>query len=211
MTRSVLQLVFLACVPLALSAQNWEVGASAGYGFSRDVSLTNGALDAKTGLGPGFAFGGLVGQQITRHIGGEVRYTFQNDLLRVSSGAASASASAQSHAIHYDFLIGASPSEGVRPFLAIGAGMKYYRGTGAEPVYQPLSDVVVLTHTNEAQPLISAGTGVKFAVGRRTLLRFDIRDYMTPFPGSVLARRAGSTGGGWVHNFVFMVGISGLF
>ena len=96
-------------------------------------------------------------------MGGEARYTYQSDDLRVSSGAVKAKASAQSNAFHYDVLIHATSKESsVRPFFAVGAGMKFYRGTGAEPAFQPLSNLVVLTHTNEAQPLISVGGGVKF-------------------------------------------------
>jgi hypothetical protein len=197
---------------LPLWSQHWEVGGSAGYGLYRDVSVTNGALTGKTGFKSGVAFGGVFGNETTRHIGGEIRYTYRSDDLRVSSGGAQATAGAESHALHYDVLLHAAPTESrVRPFLAIGGGVKYYRGTGAEPVFQPLSNLVVLTHTSEAQPLISAGAGLKIPMSRSTLVRFDFRDYMTPFPGNVLARPANTKASGWVHDFVLMVGFSGVF
>ena len=212
MRKSLQLCLMLSAVPAALWSQRWEVGGSAGYGLYRDASVTNGAVSGKTGFQSGIAFGGVFGNETTRHVGGEARYTFRSNDLRVTSGSTKATASAQSHAIHYDVLIhGASQEAAVRPFFAAGAGVKYYRGTGEERVFQPLSNLVVLTHTNEAQPLISVGGGVKFAVARRTLLRFDFRDYVTPFPSSLLALPANSRAKGWMHDFVLMVGISGVF
>jgi hypothetical protein len=211
--RSFLQ-VCLMLAPLSggLWAQHWEVGGSAGYGVYRDVTVTNGALSGKTGFQSGVAFGGVFGNQTTRRIAGEARYTYRSNDLRVSSGSAQASAGAQSHAIHYDVLVHGAPLEStVRAFLAIGGGVKYYRGTGNEAPFQPLSNLVVLTRTSEAQPLISAGGGVKFRISPRALVRVDFRDYMTPFPSSLLALPANSRASGWMHDFVVMVGISGLF
>ena len=90
----------------------------------------------------------MFGNQISRWVGGEARYTFRQDDLRVSSGSTKATMTGQSHAIHYDVLVHLTPKEsGIRPFLAAGAGVKFYRGTGAEAPYQPLSSLVVLTHT----------------------------------------------------------------
>jgi len=99
----------------------------------------------------------------------------------------------------------------VRPFLAAGAGVKVYRGTGAEPAFQPLSNLVVLTHTTEAQALISVGGGVKFSVSKRALFRLDFRDYLTPLPSDLLATPRGSKVSGWMNDFVFLVGISTVF
>ena len=111
-------------------------------------------------------------------------------------------AAGQSHAMHYDFLVHTSAGgESVRPFVAFGAGVKYYRGTGAEPVFQPLSNLVLFsTDTSEAQPLISAGGGVKFPMSHRSLVRVDFRDYLTPYPSSLLALPPNSRANGWVHD-----------
>jgi hypothetical protein len=204
-------LVLLTPLPCLLSGQNWEVGGAAGYGLSRDVPVTAGSASGSTGLAPGVAFGALLGNQISTRIGGEARYTYQSNDLRVSSGSTKATAGAESHAIHYDVLIHAAKDEApVRPFLAAGAGVRLYRGTGGEPSFQPLNNLVVLSHTNEAQPLISVGGGVKFSIGRRALLRLDFRDYATPLPSSLLAAPPNSKITGWVHDFVFLIGISAL-
>lgn len=213
MIRSLLRICLLASpLPCALWCQHWEVGGSAGYGLYHDVAVSNGSLSGKTGFASGVAFGAVIGNETTRHLGGELRYTYRSDDLRVSAGPTTARAGAESHALHYDLLIhGANSEAPARPFLAIGGGIKRYRGTGAEPTFQPLSGLVVLTHTSETEPMISAGGGMKFRLSRRSLLRLDFRDYMTPFPGNVLARRANTQTSGWVHDFVLMVGISGIF
>ena len=92
-----------------------------------------GPLSGKTGFQSGVAFGGVFGNETTRLIGGEARYTYRSNDMQVSSGSTKATAGAQSHAVHYDVLVHAASSEAsVRPFAAIGAGMKYYRGTGTE-------------------------------------------------------------------------------
>src|SRR5262249_40911065 len=150
--------------------------------------------------------------QMNRWVGGEARYTYRLDDLQVSSGSTKVRTSAQSHAIHFDVLIHAKSKESrVRPFLAAGAGVKLYRGTGAEPAFQPLNNLVVLSHNHEAQPLISVGGGVKFTVSRSVLFRLDFRDYATPVPTSLLATPPGSRIGGWLQDLVFLAGVSTVF
>ncbi len=192
-------------------AQNWEVGASGGYGLPRDLSVSGQTSTGSTGFKSGYAFGALLGNDITRMVGGEIRYTYRKSDLKVSSGSVEAAASGQSHALHYDVLIHATPRRSaIRPFLAVGAGVKLFRGTGTERAFQPLSNLVVLTHTTEAQPLISAGGGVKIAVTSRVLFRLDVRDYATPVPDTLLASSAGRVKG-WIHDFVFQFGVSSTF
>ena len=193
-------------------AQNWEVGASGGYGLPRDLAVSGQAVTGSTGFKPGYAFGGLLGNDVGRFVGGEIRYTYRKGDLKVSSGSLEATAAGQSHALHYDVLIHATPRRAaVRPFFAVGAGVKLFRGSGAESAFQPLSNLVVLTHTTQAEPLISAGGGVKIAAGKRVLLRLDVRDYATPAPDNLLASPVAGRVKGWMHDFVFMFGVSATF
>ena len=207
--RLLIPLTALSCL---LSAQSWEVGASGGYGVYRNASVTSGTQSGSAGFNSGIAFGGVLGNEMNRYVGGEVRYTFRGGDLKVSAGSTKATAAAQSHAVHYDVLIHATKMESpIRPFLAAGAGVKWYRGTGTEPVFQPLSNLVVLTHTSEAQPLISIGGGIKFRIAEHALFRLDARDYATPIPSDLLAAPSGSKITGWMHDFVFLIGISSVF
>jgi hypothetical protein len=207
-------IVFASLFPLSLvvSGQTWELGGAAGYGLYRGASATSPALSGTAGFDPGFALSGVLGNDRFRYIGGDVRYTYLRNDLRISAGGTKATASGDSQALHYDVLFHATPRESsLRPYLAAGAGIKWFRGTGAEPAYQPLSNLVVLTHTNQAEPLISVGGGVKFALTSGTLLRLDLRDYLTPLPDKLLAAPPGTHLGGWINDFVFLVGISKVF
>lgn len=204
-------IVFVA-LPGAVLADKWEVGGTAGYGVYRDVNVSGASSRATTGLNSGLAFGAVLGDEVSPHVSGEVRYMFRSDDLKVSSGSVRTSTSAESHAIHYDFLFhAASREKAIRPFIAVGAGVKVYRGTGAEPPYQPLNDLVILTHTTQAEPLISLGAGLKASLSRHVLIRFDFRDYATPVPDNVLAAPPGTKVTGWLHDFVGFVGISATF
>ena len=201
----------LFLLPCLLPAQSWEAGGSAGYSIYRDASVTASTVTGRTGFSPGIAFGGLLGNDVSRFVGGEVRYTYQAGDPRVSSGSTKARADGESHALHYDVLIHATRKEAaVRPFVAVGAGVKIFRGTGAEPAFQPLSNLIVLTHTTQVEPLISVGAGLKFKVSRHVRFRLDFRDYATPVPEKLLASPSGKAGG-WMHGFVFLAGISTVF
>jgi hypothetical protein len=133
----------------------------------------------------------------------------QND-LKLSSGGTSASFGAQSHAVHYDFLVHATPlGSSMRPYVAFGGGVKFYRGTGTEVAVQPLGNIALLTKTNEVKGLLSVGGGVKFQLSSRVLIRLDVHDYITPFPVNLIAPASGSTApSGWVNNIVATAGVS---
>jgi hypothetical protein len=212
MKRSLGLLTLLLPFQGLLLAQNWEVGGSAGYNVNRNLDAVGPTISGKAGFAPGVAFGAYLGNNSSRHIGGEVRYTYLAEDLKVTSGSAEAKAGAQSHALHYDVLVHAtSRDSAVRPFLAVGGGVKLFRGTGTEPAFQPLSSLVVLTRTTQAEPLISVGAGVKFKVSRKALFRIDFRDYATPTPDKLLATPRATTINGWMHDLVGLVGISAAF
>jgi hypothetical protein len=201
--------IALACI---LAAQNWEVGAGGGYGFPRNVNVSAGGAAGSAGFESGAAVTALFGNRVNRFVSGEVRYTYRFGDLQVASGGARATASAESHALHYDVLVHPSVKESrVQPFLAAGAGVRFYRGTGAELAYQPLSNFVVFSRTQEAQPLLSFGGGLKVPLSHRALFRLDFRNYATPVPTSVLAVPPNSHIDGWLHDFVCMAGISTVF
>ncbi len=89
--------------------------------------------------------------------------------------------------------------------------MKFFRGIGTEPASQPLSNLVALTQINQLEPLISLGGGLKFRISQKAQMRFDFRDYATPRPDKLLAAPGTVTINGWMHDFVFLCGISSIF
>lgn len=193
----------------AAFAQKWEIGVVGAGSFYNSQSVTNAAGKADATFDKGYGGGFLLGQNMYRYIGGELRYTFLVNDMQLKSGGTKVNFGAQSHVMHYDFLFHMAPTGAkVRPFASVGAGVKYYRGTGTEVVAQPLSSFALLTKTNEVKGMFTFGAGVKVQISKRAKLRVEVRDYVTPFPKDVIAPNRGSSVSGWLHNIVPMVGVS---
>ena len=190
-------------------AQQWEVGGSGGATFLPDVPVTGTAGPATTGFQPGFAVGAFFGQNLYRHLSGEIRYGFMQSNLKLESGGSEATFSGVSHVLHYD-LIYHTNHKGSRSqlFVAAGGGLKIFRGTGKEAAYQPLSQFGYFTKTQALKPMASVGAGVRYALGARVFLRTEFRDYITVFPETIIAPAPGAKFGKILHDFVPMVGIS---
>ena len=190
-------------------AQQWELGASGGLAFYKDLTVTRGSQSATAGFKPGVAVSVFASQNLYQHLGGEFRYTFGFSDMKVSSGGTETTFSAQTHALHYDLLFyGARREAKVRPFVAAGGGIKVYRGTGKEQESQPLAQFAILTRTQQVEGLISVGGGVKLKVGQRASVCLEARDYITRTPQNVIAPWTGSTISGWVHGIMPMLGVS---
>lgn len=210
---------FAICLSAALSlmahvcpAQKWEVGGVTGGGFDNSFTVSNPTGSASTGFSPGVAVGGFIGQNLYRQIGGELRYTFQFSNLKLSGAGSDVSFGAQTHTVQYNVLWHArSVRSRMRPFVGVGAGMRVFRGTGAENAYQPLSDFALLTKTTEYKLMAAAGGGVKYRITPRLALRAELWDYATPFPSRVIAASPGAHVGGWLHDIVPMVGLTFVY
>jgi hypothetical protein len=202
-------LLLIAAIALPAFAQRWELGVGAGAGIYSSQTATARNQTASAGFEPGAAASVYLGQNLYRKWGGEIRYTWQQNEMKLQSGATKATFNGRSQSIHYDVLYHFRKEEDAfRPFIAAGGGMKYYEGTGNEVILQPLSNFAYLTRTAEWQPLISAGGGIKYKFGERMLLRIEARDYMTPFPKKVIAAAPGASLSGWLHDFLILAGLS---
>ncbi|MBI3207927.1 MAG: outer membrane beta-barrel protein [Candidatus Solibacter usitatus] len=205
-----ISLVVLA--PISLRAQKWEIGAAGGGSFYTKTDVTKGSTSADATFSPGYAAGFILGQNMSRHFGGEIRYTYLQNDARLSGGGKTADFGARSHALHYDFLLHFSPSgSSTRPYISFGAGIKQFQGTGIEALTQPLSEFALLTKTSETTPLVSLGFGVKFRVSEKANLRVEVKDYLSPAPVKVISPNRGADISGWLHNFVPMLGITYTF
>jgi|GraSoiStandDraft_16_1057320.scaffolds.fasta_scaffold621397_2 hypothetical protein len=195
-----------------VAQQEWEIGGVGGAGFLNGLTVSNGGGTATTGFKTGAAFGALVGHNLYPKLGGEIRYTFQMSDLKLSSGGTEVTFKGVAHVVHYDVLYHpARRRSRTQPFVAVGAGVKLYRGTGKQAAYQPLNQFAYLTHTSDLRPLISAGGGIKYRINEHTVFRAEVRDYITPFPNKVIAPAPGAKVGGWLQDFVPMFGVSWTF
>ena len=208
----ILRACLLAFCASVVLAQNGEIGFVGGGGLYMNPTLKGQSTEVKAGFGNGFGGGVVVGHNTSDHLGGEIRYLFQQHDLRASSGSTKVTKSGRSQAVHYDLLIYATGKQSrVRPFLAVGGGIKQYSGTGAESASQPLSSVVILTTTSQLKPLLTVGGGVKVAVSKHVGFRLEVQDYMTPFPKDVVTPVPPVKHDGWLHNIVPTVGLYFLF
>ena len=197
--------VFAMCAATAAFAQQWEFGAVAGGGFLNSVSASGGAT---AGFAPGLVAGALVGERLSSHISGEIRYEFFQSDLRLSSSGQTARFAGDAHAVHYDILYRVRNTESrVQFYGAVGGGMKIFRGTGAEEAFQPLSQYGYFTKTQEVKPMISAGGGVTFRLASKLMLRAEVRDFITPFPTQVLTPAPDVKFGSFLNDVVPMVAL----
>jgi len=206
-------LVVCACAAALPAAwgQKWEVGGAVGGGFytSQDISSPDGTASAKIGTNLAGSF--WLGNYSRGRWGGEIRYDYQMGDLQLNQNSTHASFAARSQDIHYDLLWHAASSESViQPFVAFGAGIKVYQGTGAQVVYQPLSNIALLTQAQDLVAMASAGAGVKVKISPHVSLRLDIHDYITPFPKQVITPVTGKSPG-WLQDFVPMAGLAFTF
>src|SRR5262249_19657320 len=144
--------------------------------------------------------------------GGELRFDYQKGDLRLDQGSTQATFAANSYAVRYDVLWHFSDTEArIRPFVAAGPGVKVFRGTGTEAIYQPLSNFALLTRDQDLTPLVSVGAGIKVALTSHAQLRMEVHDYLTPFPNKVIAPAQGAKVDGWLQDIVPMVGLAFTF
>lgn len=200
----------MAALPAAWG-QKWEVGGAVGGGFypSHDITSPGGTASAK--INTNLAGSVWLASYGKGRWGGEIRYDYQMGDLQLNQGSTTASFAAHSQAVHYDFLYHFAPSESrVQPFVAFGGGIKIYEGTGKQVVYQPLSNIALLTQAQDLVAMGSVGAGVKFRLAEHVNFRLDLHDYLTPFPKQVITPVTRKTPG-WMQDFVPMAGISFVF
>src|SRR6476469_7535982 len=119
--KFVLILLAVAVSGFAQEEERWELGVAGGYGFYKNTTATNKTGEASVGFKPGFAFGVAASNEVNRWLGGEARYTYRQNDLKVSSGGTEASFGGESHVLNYDFLFHlAHRTAKVRPFFAAG-------------------------------------------------------------------------------------------
>jgi hypothetical protein len=211
--RSIALSIVLMSAAGSAFAQEWEFGALGGGGFLGNVSANGGSIgNATAGFAPGAAFGVFAGNNLYRNLSGEIRYEYMQNDLRLSSGGQTAQFTGSAHAIHYDVIYHTNRKESrVQYFVALGGGMKLFRGTGAQEAYQPLSQFGYFTKTQAIKPMVSVGGGFTYRLSPHMYLRTEVRDFITPFPTQVLTPAPGVKYGSILQDLVPMVGISYVY
>jgi hypothetical protein len=200
--------ICLLFVVWAARAQTLEIGVVGGGGFLPGVPVAGAPSSVSAGFQTGPAVGAIFTQNMYSRVSGEITYLYEQSSLRLSSGADSASFAGRAHVLQYEIVYHLHPRNArVRPYFAVGGGMKIFQGTGAEAAYQPLMQYAYLTRTNELKPTLTFGGGVRVALRGRMSARFDLRDQLTTFPTKVISPAPGMAINGWLHDFVPAVGL----
>lgn len=196
---------------LAVS-QTWEAGALGGFGITPNTTVTSPAGTASTGFKNGGTFGVFGGANDYSYIGGEASYLYRMSDLKLTSGGTEVDLAGHTQFLDFRFLVHfAAREKRFRPFVAAGGGVAIYSGTGEPNAAQPLNNFVALTNTRETKPMASGAAGIKYRLTEHLGLRFEFRDYTTPFPNRLIGPAPGVSLGGWVQNLAAVGGIAGVF
>lgn len=205
--------VTLAVLPACL-AQDWELGASGGFGWYVSPTISNASGSVQAGVPAKGAIGVTLANNMYAHVGGEIRYLFSFGGPQLKGDGTQANMSGHTNVIAYDFLFYTSSREStIRPFVSAGAGIKVYTGAGqrfASP-NQPLIDFALLRPVTQVEPAISVGSGLKFQLPKHIQLRIELRTLMTPLPDQVFLPTRQSTIHGWLYDLEPLAGVSYVF
>ena len=198
--------VLILTVP-ALAA-DWQFTAGAGFGRYHPAAFSTPAGNAEAGIGARYVLNATAGRKISDRFAIEGAWTFQDGDFEIASGGRKTAFDANTHAVHAD-VIGylLRPQRKLKPFLAGGAGAKFYHGVEV-PGPRPLGEFGSFRDGVDTRPLITCGGGVEWTISPRWSLRLDLRDYATPFPDSVIVPAPGGNLGGWLHDFVPVLGVT---
>jgi hypothetical protein len=210
MRRIAVPLFCLAVSTACCFGQQWEFGGMGGAGFLNNVSVSSPLGAATTGFENGGVVGGFVGQNLYPHISGELRFAYLQSDLHISSGGFDEKFSGNAEVVHYDLLWHTNrKGSRVQAFVAVGGGIKEFRGTGQEAAYLGPNDKFgAMTRTSQLKPMGDVGAGIRFSITNHVFLRTEFRDYITSFPTSLILPVNGSKFGSILMDFVPMVGIS---
>jgi len=196
---------------MACLAQEWEVGAGAGYGWYLNPTISGPLNSGRAGYRPRAAFGVLLGENMYNYIGGEFQYLFRFGGTQLQSDGITENSPGYTNIFVYNLMVHMTPRESkFRPFVAAGAGIKVYTNSD-RVVRQPLAGLALLLQGTQVEPAISLDGGLKCMLPRHVQLRLDFRVYTTPTPDLLIRPVGLSRIQGWVFDLVPMAGVSYVF
>jgi opacity protein-like surface antigen len=196
----------------AIFAQQFEIGATVGYGVYRDGTIFSSFGTADAGIRNRFAAGINIGEDISNYVSGEFRYLYQDGHPFLQAPGVKSDIQGQSHALTYAMLFHFKPREHRwRPFLAGGVGAKDYVIAGPAPFPQPIPQIATLTTNDVWKVAFDVGGGVKIRLIPHMLLRAEFRDYITTFPRQEIVPAPHNTARGVFEQFTPLFGVSYTF
>jgi opacity protein-like surface antigen len=196
----------------AALAQQYEIGATVGYGWYNDGTIFSPYGTAQAGIRNRFAAGITLGDEFSNYVSGEFRYLYQDGHPFLKAPGVNTDIQGNSDALTYELLFHFKKRDHRwRPFLAGGAGGKEYVIAGPEPFPQPIPQIASLTTNDVWKVVFTAGGGVKFHLINHMDLRAEFRDYMTTFPRQQIVPAPHNTARGIFEQFTPLFGVSYTF
>lgn len=206
--KSLIMIVFAG----AAFAQQYEIGATAGYGVYRDGTIYSSSGTAEAGIRNRFAAGVLLADEFSNYISAEFDYLYHDGHPFLKAPGVSTDIQGNSDALTVGLLFHFKPREHRwRPFLAGGTGAKEYVIAGPAPFPQPIPQIASLTTNDVWKVVFSAGGGVKVRLIPHMVLRAEFRDYITTFPRQEIVPALHNTARGIFEQFTPLFGVSYTF
>jgi hypothetical protein len=153
--------VLLFAVPAF--AQQYEMGATVGYGFYHDGTIYSASGTAEAGIRNRFTAGILLADQFSNYVSAEFDYLYHDGHPFLQAPGVKSDIQGNSDALTVGLLFHFKPREHRwRPFLAGGTGAKEYVIAGPAPYPQPIPQIASLT-TNDVWKVVFTAGGEKLA------------------------------------------------
>jgi len=197
---------------VAAFGQQYEMGATVGYGFYRDGTIYSDSGTAEAGIRNRFAAGILLADDFTEYVSAEFDYLYHDGHPFLQAPGVKTDIQGQSDALTCGLLFHFRKRDHRwRPFLAGGTGAKEYIIAGPAPFPQPIPQIASLTTNDVWKVAFSLGGGVKFRPIPHMLLRAEFRDYLTTFPRQEIVPAPHNTARGIFEQFTPLFGVSYTF
>jgi hypothetical protein len=204
-------LVFILLTGAAV-AQQYEVGATVGYGIYHDGTILSASGTADAGIRNRFAAGILLGDEFSKYVSAEFDYLYHDGHPFLQAPGVKSDIQGNSDALTVQLLFHFKTREHRwRPFIAGGTGAKEYVIAGPSPYPQPIPNIASLTTNDVWKVVFTAGAGVEFPLIPHLLLRAEFRDYITTFPRQEIVPAPHNTARGIFEQFTPLFGISYAF
>ena len=205
-------LALLALLSGGAFAQQYEVGATVGYGICHDGTIFSSEGTAEAGIRNRFAAGISLVDEFSKYVSAEFDYLYHDGHPFLMAPGVNTDIQGNSDALTVGLLFHFKPREHRwRPFLAGGTGAKEYVIAGPAPFPQPIPQIASLTTNDVWKVVFSAGGGVKFRLLPHMALRAEFRDYITTFPRQEIVPAPHNTARGIFEQFTPLFGLGYTF
>lgn len=192
--------------------EQYEVGATFGYGAYRDGSIYSAEGTANAGIRNRFAAGILLADQFSEFVSAEFDYLYHDGHPYLQYPGVKADIQGNSDALTCGLLFHFKPRQHRwRPFVAGATGAKEYVIAGPAPFPQPIPQIASLTTNDVWKVVFSVGGGLKFKVFPHMEIRAEFRDYLTTFPRQEIVPAPHNTARGIFEQFTPLFGVSYRF